>query len=78
MTGFWLYLHFLPLNFLFKKENNNKYKTAQKTLQALTKKQYFMFLLIPIENSFLAIARVSSCDSYPHHLLNNSTISQQG
>ena len=36
-----------------------------------------MFLLIPIENSCLVIATVSSCDSYPHHLLDNSTISQQ-
>jgi len=52
---FWLYLHFSATKFPFKKENNKKYKTAQKTLQALTKKQYFMFLLIPVENCVLSL-----------------------
>ena len=33
------FCHLIP----FKKENNNKYKKAPKTLQALTKKQYFLF-----------------------------------
>jgi len=32
-----------------------------------------MFLLIPIEKSFLVIATVSSCDSYPHHSSDIST-----
>ena len=78
LPGDWIFGYFfifLPLNFIYKKKNK---KTVKKTLLATTKKQYFMFLLIPIENPCLVIATVSSCDSYPHHFSDNSTISQQG